>query len=441
MDAPKSRVFFKIIIANIFIFFIVGVAIEVGGQIYVYFNPSYKVIPFEPHRVLGWRFIPNSEHIITGHHWYAREFSSKIKINSHGFRDYERTIDKEPKTVRIALLGDSMIAARQLDFEKTAGQLLERRLNEELSDTGNKYEVLNFGVPGYGIDQILLNWTSYVSKFKPDFVFVYIFENNYLRTISTTWCQKEFFGIDDLGEKKCLDIRPVVTLKEERPEVLSEEERKNFVNDFLYIRSNEFENIKANMNRISYIDELPFQIFIPKDFQKFVDQQQKFIKKEMNGKRSVEIDKKSFLLDLISKLKKSVGRFLNKHEEEIGVYYGTGDKKNFPSWTTTNLVNLKTLKMLGDQVIGLGKNFIVVDAFQFHNDSIPPVKFASNWLNKLSDYSNYGYIPVYKKLNQSRERGNSPVWKYDPHLNEIGNKIFADAMFEYLNEKIPQTSN
>ncbi len=441
MDERKPQILFKLIAVNIFIFLIVAAFIEVCGQIYVYFHPSYKVIPFEPHPILGWRFIPSSEHIITGHHWYAREFSSKVKINSHGFRDFERTIEKGAKTVRIALLGDSMIAARQLEFEKTAGQLLEKRLNNELNTNGYKYEVLNFGVPGYGIDQILLNWTSYVSKFKPDFVFVYIFEKNYLRTISTTWCQREFFGINDLGEKKCLDIRPVVTLKTGRPEALSVEEGENFVNDFLYIKREEFQRLKARTDRISYIDELPFQIFIPKDFQKFVDQQKEFIKKEMNGKRSLEVDKKSFLLDLMSNLRRSISKFFNKHEEEVGIYYGAGDKKNFPSWMTTNLVNLKTLKMLGNQVLDLKKDFIVMDSFQFHNDSIPPIRLASNWLNELSNVSNYGYIPIYEKLNRSKDQGRSLTWKYDPHLNEVGNKVFADAMFEYLNKKITQPSN
>ena len=73
------------------VFLAVAIVIEVGGQIYVYSHPGYEVIPFVPDPILGWRFT-NSENIITGNHWYAREFSTKVKINSHGFRDLERTI-------------------------------------------------------------------------------------------------------------------------------------------------------------------------------------------------------------------------------------------------------------------------------------------------------------------------------------------------------------
>ncbi len=174
-----------ILTANLIVLIILGLIVEIGGQIYAYFNPAYKILPFKPHPTLGWRFIPNSEHITTGNHWYAREFSSKTKINSMGFRDKERTFENRKNTLRIALLGNSMIAGRQLDFEKTAGQLLEKKLNQELKEkTGKSFEVLNFGVPGYGIDQFLLNWNSFTSKFNPDFVFIYIFEKNFFRTIS-----------------------------------------------------------------------------------------------------------------------------------------------------------------------------------------------------------------------------------------------------------------
>jgi hypothetical protein len=92
----------------------------------------------------------------------------------------ERPINKDSKTVRIALRGDSMIAAREVAFEKTAGWLLEKKLNKELSPkTGKKYETFNFGVPGYGVDQMYLNWKLFASKFEPDFVFLYVFEKNF----------------------------------------------------------------------------------------------------------------------------------------------------------------------------------------------------------------------------------------------------------------------
>ena len=56
--------------------------------------------------------------------------------------------------------------------------------------------------------------------------------------------------------------------------------------------------------------------------------------------------------------------------------------------------------------------------------------------NNLSEYSNFGYIPLYEKLNRSKQDGNSLRWKYDSHLNELGNQIFADSMFDYIENQL-----
>jgi hypothetical protein len=78
---PKFKKFLKLFFANLLVFSAISIVIEASGQIYAYFHPAYKVIPFEPHPILGWRFIPNSNHINTGLYWYAREFSAEVKIN------------------------------------------------------------------------------------------------------------------------------------------------------------------------------------------------------------------------------------------------------------------------------------------------------------------------------------------------------------------------
>lgn len=81
-------------------------------------------------------------------------------------------------------------------------------------------------------------------------------------------------------------------------------------------------------------------------------------------------------------------------------------------------------------------DFIIIDSFKFHNDFSPPIDFASNWLKNLSDYSKFGYIPLYNPLNEAKNRGIPMVWKYDAHLNEHGNEIFANSMFKYLKNKL-----
>ncbi len=457
MFLSKVKNFGKLLLANILFLLAIVTLIEIGGQIYAYLHPGYKVIPFKPHQVLGWRFIPNSEHIITGDHWYAREFSSKVKINSHGFRDFERATKKNKDTIRVALLGDSMIAAREVDFEKTAGQLLEKRLNEKLSPkTGKKYEILNFGVPGYGVEQMYLNWNRFASKFNPDFIFLFLFENNYLRTISSNWCQRKFFGIDNVsqGQNQCMQIRPIVVLREKKidridlfryrqKEGLNEKTRSL---DFIYIdpkvqdKINGFFESSKEKEVFDSIKSLPFKIMAPSEYNRFLNEQNGYLEKEMKGKRVIKIESQWFIKDHILNLKKNIKYLLEGKREEEGweqkPQFTSGDKDNFPSWLTTNLANLKTLQVLGEDIVNFKNNFIIIDSFQFYEESNPPTQFASKWLENLAKHSNFGYIPLYKKLNKSRQEGNSLKWKYDPHLNELGNKLFADSMFDYLEPKL-----
>ncbi len=70
-----------------------------------------------------------------------------------------RTTDK----VRIAIIGDSFAFAEYVKFEESFGHLLDEALGPDV-------EVLNFGVPGYGLDQSYLKLRKEVLGWKPDVV-------------------------------------------------------------------------------------------------------------------------------------------------------------------------------------------------------------------------------------------------------------------------------
>jgi len=298
MSYEKSKTFCKLLIANLVVFLTVLLVVEIGGQIYVYFHPSYKILPFIPHQVLGWGFIPNSKHIMTGDHWYSREFSSKIKINSHGFRDFNRPIRKDRNSIRIAILGDSMVAGRQLEFDVTAGQLLEKKLKKFITPkTGKTYEVLNFGIPGFGVDQMYLNWEHYASKFNPDYVFIYLFEKDYLRTISSVWCQRGFLGVDNIKEIKCLNIRPQPSIDSKPPVILNQ---KNWSKIDSLETSSRFKDI------LLFLEKLPLKVYLPTDYEVFMQQQKKYMEKELNGQRILKRTRKVFLIDIFSNIKNKI---------------------------------------------------------------------------------------------------------------------------------------
>ena len=165
----KSNTILKTLTAQVILIAIVLALIEVVGQLYAYSNPGYETLSAIPDRTVGWRLAPNLEYVHTGGHWYANEFSVEIKHNSQGFRDDNRSTKKPPGTTRIALLGDSFVAAKEVAFKNTPGQILEGLLNNQnLSIKQNQnFEVLNFGIGGIGIGQSFLTYRQYAQTFDP----------------------------------------------------------------------------------------------------------------------------------------------------------------------------------------------------------------------------------------------------------------------------------
>jgi len=95
-----------------------------------------------------------------------------------------------PADYRIALIGDSMTFSVKLPYEESWGRQLEIELGP------SKFQVLNFGVPGYGVDQAYLRYQHDVRRWRPKitilaFVADDLLRNlvvyNFLRSPGTAW--------------------------------------------------------------------------------------------------------------------------------------------------------------------------------------------------------------------------------------------------------------
>jgi lysophospholipase L1-like esterase len=88
--------------------------------------------------------------------------------NEQGILGPSKIFTEKPEinVLRIALFGDSMTRSSGRGFEKSWGYLLEKNLTE----LGYNVEVMNFGVGGYGIDQIYLRWEIEGKKYSPNLV-------------------------------------------------------------------------------------------------------------------------------------------------------------------------------------------------------------------------------------------------------------------------------
>ena len=158
----KSRLV-KISKILLVIFVTIFIGLAVAEAYFVFFNPQGATDFFKTDEYVGMIHKPNMEGIYS-----TREYSTPIKINSAGFRDNERTLNKDPNVTRIAVLGDSFVEAFQVTLDKSFPHILEEELNN--NSEGKKYEVLNFGVSSFGTAQEYLMLKHYAMNYHPDIV-------------------------------------------------------------------------------------------------------------------------------------------------------------------------------------------------------------------------------------------------------------------------------
>lgn len=125
---------------------------------------EFDVQLYGPNRQLGWTLRPGASGLV------STETPQWVRINSHGFRDLERSYEKPPGTYRITVLGNSWTEALQVPFEKTYPAVLQKKLNESSCFNGRNVEVLNFGVAGYSTAQEFLLLQQKVWNYHPDLV-------------------------------------------------------------------------------------------------------------------------------------------------------------------------------------------------------------------------------------------------------------------------------
>lgn len=107
----------------------------------------------------------------------GRFMGQPVLINSQGLHDYEYSRRKEPGTFRIVGVGDSSLFGWGVPFEDSSLKVLERRLNEK--SRGQKFEVINFAVPGYNTAMEAETFVRRCVEYAPDVVLLNFNTNDY----------------------------------------------------------------------------------------------------------------------------------------------------------------------------------------------------------------------------------------------------------------------
>jgi lysophospholipase L1-like esterase len=126
---------------------------------------------FEDAKYVHYRMKPGFSGLVTNTVNRA-ELDKGIKVymeaSSIGFRTKEIPKKKAQNAFRIFVMGDSTAFGWGVNQEERYSELLEKKLNEVSG--GLRYEVYNFGIPGYSSYHGRRQFDHYVLKYSPDMV-------------------------------------------------------------------------------------------------------------------------------------------------------------------------------------------------------------------------------------------------------------------------------
>ena len=89
-----------------------------------------------------------------------------VQTNSLGFREKEYPVERRSGVHRIVVLGDSYTFGTGVEFH----EIYSKRLEAELNRSGERYEVINFGVPGYNTTLEHATLREVAARFDADLV-------------------------------------------------------------------------------------------------------------------------------------------------------------------------------------------------------------------------------------------------------------------------------
>lgn len=172
-------------------------------------------VKFEEKPRTGWVAVPEEVwieyHPVLG--WYSQKNKTSsletsnfprisIHTNSSGFRGMREYNSPKPAgVIRMAALGDSFVFGFGVEDDQAFPAILE-------SQTPGR-EVMNIGIPGYGIDQIYLSYREIAKAYHPDIVLIGIFPEDFwraTRSFADTGHVKPYFSLMPNGKLKLHNV-------------------------------------------------------------------------------------------------------------------------------------------------------------------------------------------------------------------------------------------
>jgi hypothetical protein len=172
-------------------------AAEAGVRLLARDSPSLLVAD----RLVGKRFLPGFAGRV-----YVPECGCDVdlRFNRDGLRGPDRPRQAPPGVKRVAIVGDSMIAAVATAEERTLASVLESRLRASRPDVG--WEVMNAGVSSSSTGSELALYREVLAAYSPDVVVLVFWIGNDLadNSAALTSAPRLYFDLDSQGRLKQL---------------------------------------------------------------------------------------------------------------------------------------------------------------------------------------------------------------------------------------------
>ena len=150
---------------------IILILIEVTLRLFGYPVYGFQKGVFISDDSFGYKLTPNYSGIQSA---YGRSYF--LESNSQGIRDNrEYSYEKPPRTKRIILLGDSITFGNGVDLNDSYAEILRNKF----SQSNQKVEVINRGIPGYGINNEYVRFIDEGIKYAPDIVIIQYTPNDW----------------------------------------------------------------------------------------------------------------------------------------------------------------------------------------------------------------------------------------------------------------------
>ena len=150
---------------------IILILIEIALRLFGYPVYGFQKWVFISDDSFGYKLAPNYSGVQSV---YGRSYF--LESNSQGLRDNrEYSYEKPPGTKRIILLGDSITFGNGVDLNDSYAEMLRNKF----SQSNQKVEVINLGIPGYGINNEYVRFIDEGIKYDPDIVIIQYTPNDW----------------------------------------------------------------------------------------------------------------------------------------------------------------------------------------------------------------------------------------------------------------------